>query len=66
MTIEYINVKQITEKYPFTHGQIRMFLVNRATNGFSKCVRKIGKRIYIRVDLFEKWIESQIEEENGK
>jgi len=65
--MEYLNVKELINKYPFTMGQIRMFLIDRKTNGFSKCVRKIGRRIYIRVDLFEEWIESQLEDsEDGK
>ncbi len=56
----YMNIKQIIEsnKYPFTSGQLRHFLRNGDENGLSKAVRKIGKRLYIRLDLFEKWIES--------
>ena len=57
---DYISVYQIEEdkKYPFTTGQIRYYLLKRHSNGLGKAVRKIGKRLYLRRDLFEEWIES--------
>jgi len=67
----YLNVKQIIEnsKYPFTKGQINYFLLNRHKNGLEEAIRKIGKRIYFRIDLFDLWIEKQAkvtnEGENG-
>jgi hypothetical protein len=56
----YLETKQIGEgnHYPFTLGQMRHFLLMRHKNGLQKAVRKIGKRLYIRKDLFEQWIES--------
>ena len=56
----YRTIQQITEsgRYPFTIGQLRYYLVSRHKNGLEKAVRKIGKRIYLREDLFEEWIES--------
>lgn len=58
---QYIDSKYIYEGeiYPFTKGQIRHYLANRHKNGLQKAVRKIGKRLYLRRDLFEEWIESQ-------
>ena len=44
-------------KFPFTMGQIRNFLMKKSENGLDSCVRKIGKRIYFREDLFVQWIE---------
>jgi len=55
----YLNMKLLLERYPFTKGQIRKFLSNRDKNGFSNCVRKIGKRLYFRVDLLDEWIEER-------
>jgi len=57
----YFSAKQIAESdcYPFTLGQIRHYLMMRHKNGLDAAVRKIGKRLYIRKDLFENWIESQ-------
>ena len=56
---KYLTVRQIYDSgdYPFTEGQIRAFLMDREKNGLTKCLRQIGKRIYIREDLFEEWID---------
>jgi hypothetical protein len=56
---EYLTIKQVADKYPFTSGQIRHFLTMRHRNGLENAIRKIGKRIYVRLDLFQSWIESQ-------
>ncbi|MBS0272647.1 MAG: hypothetical protein JSR85_08395 [Proteobacteria bacterium] len=58
---EYWSPQQIVSsgKYPFTIGQIRHYLIYRHKNGLNKVVRKVGKRIVFRMDLFNAWIESQ-------
>lgn len=58
---QYLSIKQIanSERYPFTMGQIRHYLIMRHRNGLDAAIRKIGKRLYLRKDLFEQWIESQ-------
>lgn len=63
----YLETKQIAESdsYPFTIGQVRHFLLMRHKNGLQKAIRKVGKRLYFRKDLFEEWIEEQMEEKNG-
>ena len=43
--------------FPFKKGQLRHFCLHRKENGFDKCVRKIGKRLYFRHDLIMQWIE---------
>jgi hypothetical protein len=60
---EYLTVKQIVESknYPFTFGQMRFFLTKRHRNRLSKAVRKIGRSLYLRKDLWESWIEEQQE-----
>jgi hypothetical protein len=62
-SFKYLTIEQIVqnEKYPFTIGQLRGHLINRNENGLFVAVRKIGKRVYVREDLFESWIESQAE-----
>lgn len=57
---QYLTTTQIAKSdcYPFTLGQIRHYLLIRHRNGLDKAVRKIGKRLYLRRDLFEQWIES--------
>ena len=64
---EYWSPQQVVTsgKYPFSMGQIRHLLLFRHKNGLSTAVRKIGKRLMIRIDLFDQWIEDQKEEKNG-
>lgn len=59
--IRYLSIKQVADsnRYPFTIGQMRHFLMMRHRNKLNGAVIKIGKRLYLRTDLFEKWIESQ-------
>lgn len=61
---KYLTINDIVkcEKYPFTLGQMRSFLLERDKNGLGVAVRKIGKRLYIRSDLFELWVDNQNEE----
>jgi len=55
----YMGTKQIVEcgKYPFTMSQLRNYIHNSNENGLYVCIRKVGKRLLFRADLFEKWIE---------
>jgi len=64
---EYMSVQQIvqSEQFPFSLGQVRNFLVMRHKNGLAAAVRKIGRRLYLRRDLFEQWIESQSQSSRG-
>jgi hypothetical protein len=57
---KYLSIREIAEggQYPFTIGQMRHYLTCRHKNGLELAIRKIGKRIYVREDLFEAWIES--------
>ena len=57
----YLSPQQIVDSkcYPFTLPQLRHFLLFRHRNGLENAVRKVGKRLIIRMDLFEVWIESQ-------
>ncbi len=52
-------------QYPFSLGQLRHYLIMRHKNNLEIAVRKIGKRLYLRKDLFEQWIEDQKERKNG-
>lgn len=63
----YWSPKQIVAsgRYPFTMGQIRHLLLHRHKNGLKAVTRKVGKRLMLRVDLFEQWIEEQKEGGNG-
>lgn len=58
---EYWSPQKIVKsgRYPFTIGQVRHLLLFRHRNGLQDAVRKIGKRLLVRMDLFDQWIESQ-------
>lgn len=64
--MKYLSIKELAESkdYPFTLGQIRSFLMDRKINGLSKCIRKIGRKLYIRNDLFDQWIDFHVLDEN--
>ena len=59
---QYLSTEQVIEspRYPFSRGQLRHYLMQRHRNGLYKAVRKIGKRLYLRSDLLDLWIESQV------
>ena len=65
---EYWELKQIEEssRYPFSKGQLDYHMLKRHKNGLYKAVRKIGKRLYVRMDLFNSWIEKQASERDRK
>ena len=54
------SVKQIPNLYhgAFTESSIR-WLIFQNKNGFSRCVRRLGKKVLLDLDLFEKWIDDQ-------
>lgn len=63
----YWSPKQVVTsgKYPLSMGQVRHLLLFRHRNGLQNAVRKIGKRLMFRVDLLDRWIEGQKEENHG-
>lgn len=64
---EYWSPQQIVSsgKYPLSMGQLRHLLLYRHKNGLQSSVRRIGKRLVLRIDLFDRWIEMQAEGKNG-
>ena len=53
-------VKDFVENVDWlTEGSLRWLIFNRETNGFNKCIRRMGNRILISAPDFEEWIESQ-------
>ncbi len=54
-------VKKIPAHYngAFTEASIRWLIFNEQTNGFSKCIRRLGRKVLVDLDAFEQWIEEQ-------
>ncbi len=46
---------------PFTQGQLRWWIFQSETNGLAAAgaIVRVSKRVYIDVERFEAWIESQ-------
>lgn len=57
-----VTLQQLTEQYPaFPEGSLRWLLFHRDDNGLSKAIVKIGRRVLIDKEEFEKWLENQRE-----
>jgi hypothetical protein len=57
-TKRYLTPEQMPHHYSFVKkGGLRWWIFNAETNGMSVCLRRIGRKILIDCDLFEKWIE---------
>jgi len=56
--IRWASVKQLAQSYPFSESSLRYWIFNAKQNGLQHCLRKIGKKILINLEQFEKWIDS--------
>ena len=57
---DYITVKQLSSENPaFTEGGVRCLIFHSKTNGFDRCIRRIGRRVLISRSALFNWIESQ-------
>lgn len=53
-------VKQTAELYPaFSVPSLRWLIFNEKNNGFSACLRRLGRKILIDLDQFEAWVDAQ-------
>lgn len=60
-TETYCTVRQIADdkSFCFTQGMLRYYLLKAHKNGLKKAIRKVGRKVLIRRDLFIQWIEAQ-------
>ena len=58
-------VPQFVAGTPFTEGQVRFWIFDAARNGLADCegVVRVGRRVYVDVAGFERWIDSQQQRE---
>ena len=57
-----VTFKQMPEHHPaFTEASLRWLRFNGDSNGFNRCVRKIGRRVVIDIELFEIWLNDHAE-----
>lgn len=53
-----LSVAQLAELNPaFSEATIRWWIFNAETNGFNRCLIRIGGRIFIDRNAFEAWLE---------
>jgi hypothetical protein len=57
----YCTVQQIVDdpSFCFSKSMIRYYILHAHRNGLRKAIRKIGRKVVIRRDLFVTWIEEQ-------
>ena len=55
----WLSPKDTSETKNWPIGGIRHLIFHAETNGFKKCIRRIGTKILINQELFDKWIEEQ-------
>ncbi len=55
---EYLDLKMFVARYPqFKIGQMRWLIVKKNENGLAPAISRIGRRLYIHVPSFLKWIQ---------
>lgn len=54
-------VSAFAEAGPFTEAQLRWYIFNESLNGMRALgvVVRVGRRVYIDVQAFDRWIDSQ-------
>lgn len=61
--VDYRNlrtVKQIVDAAPWlTEGMLRWWIFHAETNGMAPAIFKVGKRVFIDENRFNKWLESR-------
>ncbi|UFS71386.1 hypothetical protein LPW11_04125 [Geomonas sp. RF6] len=57
-----LTIKQLAHTRPYlTEASIRWFLFNRARNGLSCAVIKLGRRLLVDEEKFDEWVNSHRE-----
>lgn len=57
-TPQLATINQFIKRNPFmTHGGVRHLIFHADSNGFSRCIRRIGRRVYIHEGEFHRWVE---------
>ena len=57
---KWLTVNQLVAAYPcFAIGGIRWIIFHEKTNGFDRCVRRVGRKVLIDVKEFEQWVDGQ-------
>lgn len=57
----FLTVKDFLEEvdWPSSEASLRWLIFNQKANGFSKVIRRSGRRILISLSDFQEWIDEQ-------
>ena len=58
MKFKYLDFETILEHYPIKRSTLRNYFFHRETNGLNKSVIKINRKLMIKREEFEAWLES--------
>ncbi len=61
MAKQYRTVAQFATENTFTEPQLRWWIFHAESNGLSEqgAIKRIGRRVYIDPEAFDRWIDSQ-------
>lgn len=59
-TRSFLTVRQFSQKHPaFPEGGLRYSIFHSAKNGFSKCIRRIGRKVLLDEAEVFRWVDGQ-------
>ncbi len=59
---KYLTVKQMADRHPaFSESSLRYHIFNEHTNGFSKVIIRVGRKVLLNEEAFLGWIEENAE-----
>lgn len=59
VTKQYATIKEMPKYFPlFTAPSLR-HLIHQNTNGIQQCIKRVGRRIFFDVELFQAWLDKQ-------
>lgn len=55
-----LTVRQFAEKHPaFSEGSLRFIIFHARRNGFSQCIRRIGRKVLLNEAAVFRWIDAR-------
>lgn len=59
---DYATVKEVARCYPsFSQHSLRNLITKRKTNGFDRCIHRVGRKILISYSKFAQWLAEKAE-----
>lgn len=56
----FLTVKQTAQRFPaFSEASLRFYIFHEKSNGLTKAIRRVGRKILISEPMFIEWLEGQ-------